>query len=238
MPSIIARIRANNRVNSDCQSAVRYRSLCFWRPVTRGDKTMKQKNSIALSLFLLTTFVSSFFIQKYSEGSERLPAEMVSFYSGYNFVSSFSTPKERSGLISLSKLPPKDRPKKSLPKRLKKVQKIAKEIKSRIWSVDPGIAIFPRQPSDGIISAELVTVDNFNTTKDRLVVQVTVYSIEPKVNLILVSQYESYSGDESKIPSLQERFELFRTLTPRREIHHWIQMDGRWMLKEAKIVLL
>jgi len=199
---------------------------------------MKNRKSIALCLILFTTFISTFFIQKYSESSEKLPAEMVNFYSGYNFVSSFSTPKERSGLISLSKLPLKDRPKKSLPKRLKKVQEIANEIKRRIWRVDPGIAIFPIQTSDGIISAELIIVDNFRTIKDRLVVQVSVYSIEPKVNLILVSQYESYSGDESKIPPLQERLELFQTLTPRRELHHWVQMDGHWMLKEAKIVLL
>jgi len=199
---------------------------------------MKNRKSIALCLILSTIFISTFFIQKYSESSEKLPAEIVGFYSGYNFVSSFSTPKERSGLTALSKLPPKARPEKSLPTRLKKVQEFAKEIESRIWRVDPGIAIFPRQPSDEIISAELVIVDNFRTIKDRLVVQVTVYSIEPKVNLILVSQYESYSGDESKIPSLQERLELFQTLTPRSEIHHWVQMDGRWMLKEAKIVLL
>lgn len=199
---------------------------------------MKNRKSIALCLILSTIFISTFFSQKYSESSEKLPAEIVRFYSGHNFVSSFSTPKERSGLTALSKLLPKDRPKKSLPERLIKVREIAKEIESRIWRVDPGIAIFPKQPRAGIIPAELVIADNFSTIKNRLFIQVTVYSIEPKVNLILVSQYERYSGDESKIPSLQERIELFRTLTPRSEIHHWVRMDGRWMLKEAKVVLL
>ena len=199
---------------------------------------MKQKNSIALSLFLLTTFVSSFFIQKYSEGSERLPAEIESFYRDFNFVSSFSTPKERSGLIYLSKLPPKDRSEKPLPKRLKKVQEIANQIKDKIWRVDLGMVASKLQPKNKILPAELVKIDNFRITKDGLFVRVTAYSIQPRVNLILVAQYESYSGDESKIPSVQERLELAKTVTPRSEIHHWVKMDGSWMLKEAKIVFL
>ena len=199
---------------------------------------MKQKSSSAVRLIIFTIFISTFFIQQYSESSEKLPAEIGSFYRDFNFVSSFSTPKERSGLIHLAKLPPEDRPKQPLPARLRRVQEIADQIRDRIWRIDPGIVASKLLLKNQVLPAELVKIDNLKINKDELFVRVTAYSIGPRVNLILVAQYENYAGDESRIPSLQERLELLQALTPRSEIHHWVKIDGSWVLKEAKVVLL
>lgn len=199
---------------------------------------MKNRKSIALCSALLTIFISAFFIQQYSESFEKLPADIGSFYRDFNFVSSFSTPKERSGLTPLAKLPSEDRPKQPLPARLRKVQEIAGRIRDRIWRIDPGIVASKLLLKNQVLPAELVKIDNLKINKDELFVRVTAYSIGPRVNLILVAQYENYAGDESRIPSLQERLELLQAVTPRSEIHHWVKIDGSWVLKEAKVVLL
>ena len=166
-----------------------------------------------------------------------LPLEIDAFYRDFNFVSSFSTPAERVGLAELYCAKRENRINRPLSDRLKKVACVIKELNRRTWNIDPEIHIHRMKPMAHIHPAKLITVDHFRAGRNAITVQVRVCSLEPEVNQVLVAFYERYSGDRDKLPSLQQELVPIQKRAPTTEIHQWVNMDGRWILKEAKLVL-
>jgi hypothetical protein len=201
---------------------------------TIGEKMRNDKRTIAhVTGALLLLLVIS--VSRYSAGNAQLPPEIKKFYEDLNFVSSFSTPDERGHLALLGS---PDLQTKPLPERLRKVQDMIKNINDKIWSVDPGIDTKPvMRYRTGEIPAEFMKIEDVKTIQGSIDIRVKVYSLEPEMNLLLISRYEKQLK-EKNTPSLDDNSSAMLNETPRTEIHKSLKINGRWMLRDAKAVLL
>ncbi|UCH21717.1 MAG: hypothetical protein JSU83_00125 [Deltaproteobacteria bacterium] len=196
---------------------------------------MKNKLFFIFSLsMMLLSLVPRF--EFHASAKDQLPLQITEFYDDFNFVSAFSTPEERAALQYLSRLAPDKRPHKKLTDRLKRVQEIAQKIEKNIWQADPGISLRTQLP-EKIQPAKLVAIRKFHLKKDRVSVWVNIFHIHLQLNTILVSEYEKNSGRNNS-PSIQEQLERVQTEMPQTEIHHWLKINGRWLLDAARILLL
>ena len=112
------------------------------------------------------------------------------------------------------------------------------ELNAATWSPDPGIRIPRMRLKNQTLPSELVAIESVRITQNSVTVHVRVHSLDIVANQVLVSLYEQYSVARDEVPSLEVRLALAQKRAPRTEIHQWLQMHGRWVLKEAKIVLL
>jgi hypothetical protein len=162
-----------------------------------------------------------------------LPEQISRYYEGYNFVSSFSTMKERSQLIAYLK--GQGQPGSN---RLKKILDLMKKLQAQIQSIDPKMVVPPYQVVY-IDYAGIAEVESLSITDDKATVRVTIYGLEPEANTWLISQYDQSGRDEQKLPTPEKRLDLAKTSKFRRsEVHLWAKFKDGWKKNEANLIPL
>ena len=169
--------------------------------------------------------------------SYSLPEQIFRYYDGYSFVSSFSTKQERSRLRACFKgkewlgVQPGCTRLKNILDRMRKLQVL-------VQSIDPKM-VLPPQPVVYIDYAGVVEIKNVAVSGDRATVRVTIHGLEPEATAWLIARYEEVRGDEQKLPPPEERLDLAKASTFRRqETHVWTRFKSGWRKSEANLVLL
>lgn len=170
-------------------------------------------------------------------GENKIPAQISQYYRDYNFVSSFSSPGERSRLASYISISQKQLPTHLKHKRLRRICKLMRKLNLQVMQTDLGMLL--GQPNLYKIRTELMKVCGAQRHGNGITVEVLVYNLDSGVNLQLISLYDKYRGDEKSIPSEEQCIEMAKSPTaPRREIHRWTLVDRNWLKAEANIILL
>jgi hypothetical protein len=173
-------------------------------------------------------------------GSSSLPSEISEFYEDYNFVASFSTPAERDTLIdyfSDDVLPEDIRT-----DRMNRVFQLMKKLYSRIARIDPKMVhrVEPKMPYiKYFFHPELLDIKSVDLSKQKAVVEIMAYSVEPEFVNRYIQQYDTNQDNEDGIASNQERIESIKSrIMPRTELHIWLYQNGRWMKAEHKNIYI
>jgi len=163
--------------------------------------------------------------------SSTLPQEVALYYEAHNFVAAFSTPSERDRLAayrSEAELRTHTRS-----ERLIEVCEHIRELKAHEWSVDSGI-FFPKALQrrggirPGLAQIEAITCGDGGV----LIAEVFIYALDSKTNTRFVALCK-----EGKTTSLPRDLSKVRT-TGHREIHEWVQRNGKGFIEERRIALV
>ena len=194
---------------------------------------------IILPLVIVLSELSWVSSNQDSAVNNKIPPQIYEYYRDYNFVSSFSSESEREILARY--LYHKELPDRIKYERLEKIYGLMKNLNAQVMRIDPEM-VFPKTLSDQYaIRPELMEIRDAQRHNNEFAIEIFVYKIGSESNLRLISQYNEYGGDESKIPSEEQRIQAamsISTSTPREEIHKWEFIYGKWMKTEADIVLL
>jgi hypothetical protein len=117
-----------------------------------------------------------------------------------------------------------------------------KDIDSKVMKTDPGI-LFPKSQEEMIFYG-LVEIDGIRRDDNEIKIDAIVRGIDSQSNLKLISEYEKF--DESKSPGEQDIERIRKEVldnshiisSPLHEVHTWFLFDGKWMIKDIKVVLL
>lgn len=168
---------------------------------------------------------------------KEIPSEISEYYEDYNFVSSFSSSDERKELMNY--LSERELPEKFKSERLKKILRLMKRIRAKILRYDPKIVTPAKPHSLYIFHSELIEVKNFHHKGKAVEIKVLVYDLEPEKNFRFISLYEKHNGDEKEILPVEIRIQAAKSeQAPRIEIHKWVYTKGRWLKRDANIVLI
>ena len=171
--------------------------------------------------------------------SQILSEQISEYYNKWNFVASFSTSQEQfilSRYIEQQKTPPDELTEN---KRIKKIYELIMELrKYELQGIDPDF-VYPKEPKFGkVIGCRIVGIYETKRTDGKISVSAVAYPLKPEAIKILISQYEQ--DNFQKIPSFKKNPELFtlpKTL-PRKEIHTWRFVEGKWMKEKITYLLL
>ena len=198
---------------------------------------MKKFVFCLFSALILAQIVPSFGNQILTY-SDKVPLNILEYYQDDNFISSFSTRSERNLLaryIAHKTLPDQLR----RDERLDKVFKLMQKQDEKVMRVDPKMLIQRILPTRNFISSDLVEVDHVQHNCGEILVKISVYSLDHEINMLFISQYNEYEGDEGKISSEEERLKMARSSSIfSQAIHKWTLVEGRWLKCEVDIRLL
>lgn len=195
-------------------------------------------------MFVILTLWQFLPVLGYTDSEQKLtinneiPPQIYKYYKDYNFVSSFSSESERSLLTSF--LSSKELPAHLKSERLRKIYKLMKNLKMQVMRIDPQIVVPLIPPlNQNIIQPELIKINGVQRHDNEARIEVLVYAIDQGTNLKLISVYDTYGGNERKIPSEEQRIQMsISKFAPRKEIHKWILINGKWLKQEANTLLL
>jgi hypothetical protein len=190
-----------------------------------------------LALFFLLLPLTFSAPAEANSGAGLIPRPISQYYEDYSFVSSFSTPQERTELAAYLRMPGlPDRYKNG---RLKKVFELMKKLRAQIINIDPKITIDPSHKMEHVDYVGLIKVKGVKLSGDRASVDVLFYGLRPEANLWLIAEYEKSGGDETKIPSPEQRLARAGASTfQRAETHNWAKINGEWKKNELNIIPL
>ncbi|MFC5456890.1 hypothetical protein [Prosthecobacter fluviatilis] len=160
------------------------------------------------------------------------PAEVLQYYNNVNFISCFSTPEERKLVGYMIRTRAVDH----LPKRLQTVALTVQSVRKASVSVDEAMVVRPAANDDLCPTEELTEVAA--TYRDEKVIRVEVHlrSLSKEARSWLVTQYEKVAQHPTADLDTFMRSTLSQTV--RKETHTWHQVNGRWVRREAGVVLL
>ncbi|MBE9546802.1 MAG: hypothetical protein IMF10_04795 [Proteobacteria bacterium] len=163
-----------------------------------------------------------------------IPAEIAEYYRDYNFINSFSTGQERSLIACyISQKGPTHKPIKD--KRLAKIYELMKKQDAKIMRVDPEIMRQKVVPCPYYNRSDLFEIIDVQQADREITVKVFVRYLNYKMNIMFISQYDSYD----KIPSEKKRLEMIGSSNmSSQEIHKWTLVERRWLKTEKDIRLL
>ncbi|MBN1224168.1 MAG: hypothetical protein JXB23_13050 [Candidatus Aminicenantes bacterium] len=167
------------------------------------------------------------------------PVEIAAFYEDYNFISSFSTARERSTLLDDWENAPV--PEDSKKPRLEKVLSKMKKLKDKIWVADPGMLIGASKCTRYFgfhFRPVLFRIENTHVDGDVVTVEVHSYELGPEMILRFISDYDRNMGDEEKFPSFKERLQGAQAKPLGVEVHRWCCRSGKWMKSAADLFFL
>jgi len=174
------------------------------------------------------------------QNSPRIPAQISDFYRDFNFVCSFSTQSERDRLSKyINKESP---PERMQSKRLTKIFHLLEKLFDQVYFYDTKMIVKPYPRVAGRLNnfhSVFYEIKNIGLFNGKTVIEVVVYSLEPNVVLRFISQYEENMGNESELPSEEERKRMAQSgRFQSKEFHKWFQHNGKWKREEARFVLL
>lgn len=175
---------------------------------------------------------------KGTKNFKNIPMQISKFYSDYNFVSLFSSESERK-LILTADLSGRDIPDKFKSERIERIRNLINRLKIQVMQTDPEI-VYPRDSSNQYKHhSELIKIDTVQRNNNELVIKLFAYDIDPRINKMLISQYDNnkYKDEKEKLHSEEESIQLSNS-NPRIQIHTWILTDGMWMKKDFDVLLL
>lgn len=158
------------------------------------------------------------------------PAEITRFYQDVNFAACFSTPEERTLVSHMIQTHETDK----LSARLQTLAQAVQRIREASTFIDPQMvheAGSWKSPDE-----ELTEIASMQRTENRILVEVITRSVSPETRSWLVAQYD-HPVQKSAAADAAGMAEVLKQKT-RKEIHIWNQVHGRWVRKEAGVVLL
>jgi hypothetical protein len=193
---------------------------------------------------LLTFFCAAFFVSTHgtpqSQNIKSLPAEVSEFYSDYNFVCSFSTQAERKKLVSYFNQ--EDLPDVLSSGRLDEIFHLMKKLYKQIDFIDPRMVIRVTPKASrwaNVFRSEMYIIEHASFGKEKGMVEVNAFELEPEMISKFISQYEKGSRDEAVKLGPGGRLELIKTrIVRKREIHKWRFRNNRWLKDEAMLLFL
>jgi hypothetical protein len=198
---------------------------------------MDMRWRFSLALFLIVPALAWLAQAEDQSKPGPVPQQISRYYEDYSFVSSFSTPQERTILAGYLTTP--GRSYQSKDGRLEKVLRLMKNLEARVTNIDPKMVINPSHKLVLVDYEGIVEVNRVDVCGDRAAADVTILGLKPEANLWLIAQYEKSAGDPTRIPSPRLGLERAKGSTFRQaETHTWIKTDGEWKKNEVNIVLL
>ena len=164
-------------------------------------------------------------------GASALPAAISTHYDDHNFVSAFSTRRERVALAQGVPLPGR----RSDP-RLSRVREAMERLEGRVWEVDPGIV---RERSvllpEAAMRADLVRVlkHEVDEAAGTAEVALEVLLLDHLANVTLVRQYGELASGGTPATADALAAKTGRNLVRRIEVHRWTRVGGRWQRDAA-----
>jgi len=164
-----------------------------------------------------------------------LPAELVAYYSDYNFVNAFSTQLERRTLASRL-----HRSQDESDGRLRAVRQRMQRLAERTLPMDPGIVADRGNSLPVGQRADLLEVRAYRLDEKggTAAVELDVIQLLPPGNAQLIRQFDQLGRDEERLTGAQL---ATRTSTPSvlsREIHNWTRLRGTWVRETPTQVLI
>jgi hypothetical protein len=168
-----------------------------------------------------------------------IPSRISAFYEEYNFISSFSTTKERRRLLACM-----DEAKisKNLKcKRLENVLVRMKKLRQMMLVNDSEMVIWKGTTGSFFgfhFRPVLFIVGDVRLFGEKAMVEVRSYEIEPEMILRFIAEYDSHAKENDKSSSLEERVKMVNGKASNLEIHRWSCQNGKWMKSASDLFFL
>ena len=163
-----------------------------------------------------------------------LPAELVAYYSDYNFVNAFSTQLERRVLASRL-----HQPQDELDGRLRAVRQRMQRLAQRMLPMDPGILADRADSLPFAQRADLLEVRSYQLDRagGTAVVELDVIQFLPQGNAQLIRQFDQLGGKDERLTGAELAARASTPVVMSREVHNWTKLRGGWV-REAKTQVL
>ena len=166
-----------------------------------------------------------------------MPGDIKKYYDRANFITSFSTRPERNLLVGEWK---KNRGDIShLKGRASKILNYIQLNAELVGHFSPNMPVIGPSLKMGVGNYPgLLKIMDFKRKGNTVVLKIQSFSLSQKQNIKLVSQYDSVSGKESKLPTLEERFAMGSSNSPSIIYHEWTKHRSGWKKNVADTILL
>jgi hypothetical protein len=205
------------------------------KPYKFGTDTLifhhKFLSGIAILVFI-------FFYPGFGTATEdsQLPEPIRDYYLAYNFLKTFSTPKEREEILGRLRLTDKKADLSNLDHRLQQIKDAIELLKGKLWDVDPGLFV-KFMEGKSFRNAEILGIASYRVSEISVLVRVNKYKLTPKINQAMISLYKNRSRNGGVVSNGQ-RLDFIKDQVPIVELHFWFKVNERWVLNETKVGLL
>jgi len=168
-----------------------------------------------------------------------IPSQISAFYEDYNFISSYSTSTERRQLIEC--LGEVKMSKDLKCKRLENVLARMEKLKQMMLINDPEMVIWKGTTGSFFgfhFRPVLFIVGDVQLFEEKAMVEIRSYELEPDMILRFIAEYDSYTKDNDKGSTLEERVKVVSGRAPGLEIHRWCCQNGKWMKSASDLFFL
>ena len=160
-----------------------------------------------------------------------VPKEITQYYHDVNFAACFSTPDERTLVGHMTETSETDK----LSARLQTLTQAVRRIRAASVSIDPHMVHGSGDSS--VRDEELTEIVAVQRSGSRIQISVCTRTVAPKTVSWLVADFEKAAQKTASVENSAVLAEVLKQ-TPRREIHTWNCLHGRWMREEAAVVPL
>lgn len=204
---------------------------------TKGKNTEGAvKTHIAMKVSSVLFCLTICFIGNAAAGAQSIPKNITGFYQSYNFISSFSTPSERTLLFRNFTLPKDDAGKPALSNRLERVLEEMERVEKKVWKADPGIELTVPALKKWH-KPVMYRIRSFAAAEESILIHVLAYPLKKEQNDSMISWYESGTGNGPPNTDT-DAVSRIQSGVPYKEIHFWFFVNDRWLLNEKRIGLL
>lgn len=195
----------------------------------------------------------------------RLPDAVQNYYNDYNFVSVFSTEKDREHLAQYVLMSLEEQRNSPLPKHLRGVREAVSRLEARTYEVDSGIKVLEICPEKAektkvvrlsenelLITvecdpearfllqhrAQIIEPKQISVFREGVAVKVRVHALDKDRQQTLLTRYKAFPWDKQRLPSPQEQLNLCRGDMIGEEIQYWRRIHNQWMKEAVEAVFI